>query len=234
MTGWRWLVALALCVGCAGEPDEAVVLAAASTGEVVQRAAVQERDAGRPTLVSVAASSVLARQIAQGAPADVFVAADPDWIEWLIERGVPVVERRVVATGRLVLVGPVGTPEAASLASALAPVDRLALADPSHVPAGAYARESLQAEGLWDRVSTHVVPLGDVRAALAAVETGAADRAIVYASDVVASPRVRVLAEVPHAPIVFEAALLQERRGRRVFDALTEADDLWTDAGFDR
>lgn len=233
MTGWGWVTALVLWGGCASGPDASVVLAAASTGDVVHAVAQREKEAGRPTLVSVAASSVLARQIAQGAPADVFVTADPDWIDWLIERRGPVVERRVVATGRLVLVGPADAPAGASLATALASADRLALADPTHVPAGAYARESLEAAGLWDGVSTRVVPLGDVRAALAAVETGAADRAIVYASDATASERVRVLAEVPHARIVFEAALLQEPRGRRVFDALVEAGDLWADAGFD-
>ena len=234
MTGWGWVALLVLWGGCTSGPDAAVVLAAASTGDVAFAVAQRETDAGRPALVSVAASSVLARQIAQGAPADVFVTADPDWIDWLGERGVSVVERRVVATGRLVLVGPVDAPAGASLATALASADRLALADPSHVPAGAYARESLEAAGLWDGVSARVVPLGDVRAALAAVESGVADRAIVYGSDAVASQRVRVLAEVPRAQIVFEAALLQEPGGRGLFDALAEAGDLWTAAGFDR
>ena len=236
----RWAAALALALalaGCAGGDGPAVVFAAASTSNVVLSAAEAETAAGRPTTVSVAASSVLARQIARGAPADVVVSADPDWLDWLEGEGVDLVDRRVVATGRLVVIGPAGAPPADDGASALADVERVALADPSHVPAGRYARSALERLALWESVAPHVVAVGDVRAAVAAVETGAADRAVVYASDARASARVRVLAEVPRAAqpeIAFEVALLDAPRGRSAFEAIAgpDAAGRWLAAGF--
>ncbi len=227
--------ALALLVGmggCAGD-DAVVVLSAASTSDVLAELARAESAAGRPTVVSPAASSVLARQIARGAPADVFVTADPAWIDWLPAQGISVADRRVVATGTLVVVGPKGTAPAADLADALRLSRRVALADPAHVPAGRYAQVALADAGVWAEVAPRVVAVGDVRAALAAVETGVADRAVVYASDAAASPRVRVVADVPHPPVVFEAARLTPQ-GRAAFDAITgpAASARWAAAGF--
>ncbi|PAP77290.1 molybdate ABC transporter substrate-binding protein [Rubrivirga marina] len=229
-------LAVALLGGCARDDGAALVFAAASTVDVVRHVTEAETAAGRPASVSVAASSVLARQIAQGAPADVFVTADPDWIDWLVTQGVALIDRREVARGRLVVVGPADAPSTRSVADALAMAERIALADPSHVPAGAYAETSLRRLGVWDEVAPRVVAAGDVRAAVAAVETGTADCAVVYASDAQASSRVRVLAEVPEAvtpPIRYEAALLDPSRGRAVFDAIVGAGDVWREAGFD-
>ncbi|WP_420457569.1 molybdate ABC transporter substrate-binding protein [Rubrivirga sp.] len=226
------VLALALlALGCGD--DAVIVLSAASTGDVLAGVAHGESGASRPTVVSVAASSVLARQVARGAPADVFVTADPAWIDWLVGEGVAVAERRVVATGALVVVGPSGAAPAPDLAEALRDARRVALADPSHVPAGQYAQEALEEAELWADVAPRVVAVGDVRAALAAVETGVVDRAVVYASDAAASARVRVVAVVPHAPVVFEAALLSPR-GRAVFEAITGpgSSARWAGAGF--
>ncbi len=212
------MAALALAVAaCAEPPPGPVMFAAASTAEVV-RSAIPD------ATVSVAASSVLARQIAAGAPADMLVSADPDWIDWLAER-VPVLDRRVVARGRLVVVGPADTPHAESLAQAV--VGRIAIADDTHAPAGRYARRAIP-QALWGRLDRIVA--SDVRAALVAVETGAADRAVVYASDAVASGRARVVWTFPDTVAVrFEAALLDET-ARSAFDQLVGAD--WTGAGF--
>lgn len=212
------MAALALALAaCAEPPPGPVIFAAASTADVV-------RGAAPGATVSVAASSVLARQIAAGAPADVIVSADADWIDWLAER-VLVLERRVVAGGRLVVVGPPDAPTAGSLADAVA--GRIAIADDTHVPAGRYARLGIPA-ALWDRLDRIVT--GDVRAALAAVETGAADRAVVYASDAAATSRVRVVWTFPDSVAVhFEAALLRES-ARATFDRIAEAD--WAGAGF--
>jgi molybdate transport system substrate-binding protein len=196
-----------------------VVFAAASTADVVSETAPR-------ATVSVAASSVLARQIARGAPADVFVTADPAWIDWLVEEGVEVLDRRVVARGRLVIVSRREKGDGSPYAG------RIAMGDPAHVPAGRYARAALKAAGRWDDVAPRAVFTGDVRAALAAVETGAADRAVVYASDVQASPRVRVLhafPEVESGAVVFEAALLTAEGGG-AFAAL--ASGAWEAAGF--
>ena len=224
----RVLLGAALLAGCAAPEPGPVVFAAASTGDVVRAAA----PAG--AVVSVAASSVLARQIARGAPAAVFVSADPEWVDWLAGQGLEALDRRVVAEGQLVVVGARGTRRAPSLEAALDGVGRVALADPAHVPAGRYARRALERAGLWGDVEARVVGAGDVRAALAAVETGAADRAVVYATDARASARVAVVAVIPPDPgdpIRTEAALLTPE-GRGAFEALVEARGSWADAGF--
>lgn len=220
MTARAAALALAVAAGCAPAPDAPTVFSAASTADVV-------RGLAPDVVVSVAASSVLARQIARGAPADVFLTADPAWIDGLEREGVGVLDRRVVARGALVVVGPLDGGEA--------PFEgRLALADPTHVPAGRYARRALEATGRWEAVGADAVRTGDVRAALAAVEAGGADRAVVYASDAAASRRVRVLhrfAEAETGPVVFEAALLRPA-GRVTFERLGANGEVWQEAGF--
>lgn len=220
MTARAALALVAALAGCAEAPSEPVVFAAASTADVVRALA-------EGASVSVAASSVLARQVARGAPASVLVTADPAWIDWLAAEGVPVLDRREVARGSLVVVGPAdAAPEADPFTG------RIALADPAHVPAGQYARAALRASGRWADVEPRTVRTGDVRAALAAVEAGAADRAVVYASDARASTRVRVLLALDGAGAIrFEAALLKSE-GRSVFDALTTRPEAWAAAGF--
>ena len=210
------VAALAVLAACADAPGP-VVFAAASTADVVRTAAPD-------AVVSVAASSVLARQIAAGAPAAVFVTADPAWADWLADRA-EVVERRPVASGRLVVVGPPSAPDAQTLAGALA--GRVAVADPAHVPAGRYARRAVP-DALWRSVD--LVVTGDVRAALAAVETGAADRAVVYASDAAATDRARIVWAVPDTVAVRFEAVLLDPGARGVFDRIVGAG--WEAAGF--
>lgn len=224
------LIVAAHGLACGRAEDGAVVFAAASTGDVV-RDVVATSEPG--AAVSVAASSTLARQIRHGAPADVFVTADPAWADWLESEGVAVLDRADLAGGRLVWVESERTPRRTSLAEAVAASGRLALGDPAHVPAGAYARDALTEAGLWEAVADRVVPQADVRAALAAVESGAADAAVVYASDARLSSRVTVTAEVPAPrPIRFEAVLLTPR-GRAVFEALRTEAGAWTARGFE-
>ena len=217
-------------LGCGRGEGDVVVFAAASTGDVVREVASGESK--DEVVVSVGASSTLARQVRQGAPADVLVLADPSWADWLEEEGVPIVERATLAQGRLVWVEAPGTPPRGSIPEAAQHVRRLALGDPGHVPVGRYAREALVALGVWAEVSDRVIPQADVRAALAAVETGAADAAIVYASDARLSSRVVVTAEVPSLrPIRFEGVLLAPR-GRPLFDALRADEGAWRAHGF--
>lgn len=226
MTAWALGLLLAVA-GCAERPA-GVVFAAASTTDVVHAVV------GDDLTISVGATSTLARQIARGAPADVFVAADPAWVDWLAGEGVPILDRAVVATGRLVVVGPRSAARG-SLADVLGAADRIALADPSHVPAGRYARQALDAADLWDDVRARVLQTSDVRAAPAAVETGAADRAIVYASDAAASPRTTVLHVIPAllAEPQFEVVTLQPR-GVAAAERLRQATDAWAQASFER
>ena len=224
MTHALGLAGLALLVGCGSSPDKVTVFAAASTADVVEDAL------GTTSRVSVGATSSLARQIRQGAPADVFVAADLEWVEWLEREGVEVCGAFEVATGRLVVVGPLGAKpsplgglEDASL--------RVVLADPDHVPAGRYARQALEWLGVWESVAARAVRAGNVRSALASVEAGVADRAVVYASDAQASRRVEVVHVFDDslASPRFVVAVLGEQ-GKKVARRLREA--RWADAGF--
>ncbi|MDX1530933.1 MAG: molybdate ABC transporter substrate-binding protein, partial [Rhodothermales bacterium] len=147
-------------------------------------------------VVTFGASSSLARQIEQGAPADVFLSASPEWTGYLRERRRLRVPSRPLFRNRLVVVGP---PEAPALRTLddLRRFERIALADTSHVPAGRYARAGLEQAGLWAELEGRVIPTADVRAAVAAVEGGAADVAVVYASDLRAADRVRELLAWP-------------------------------------
>lgn len=221
------LLALAVAgSACGGAEGDVLVFAAASAGDVVRDLAPEAM------ALSVAASSTLARQIRQGAPADVFVSADARWADWLEAEGVEVIDRKTVARGRLVWVEPAGTPSRPTVAEAVGAAERVALGDPGHVPAGAYARDALTDLDLWESVEARVIPQADVRAALVAVETGAADAAVVYASDARVSDRVVVTADLPAARPVAYVALLLSPRGRAVFGALSPEADAWAERGF--
>ena len=197
------------------------VLAAASMQEAMNDAADAWARAGhaRP-VIAFAASSALARQIEAGAPADLFVSADAEWMDELQRRNLLAPgTRAIVARGRLVVVAPPGTASlngrrGASLARVLA-VGPLAMADPASVPAGRYGQQALTRMGAWDEVAPRVVRAENVRAALALVERGAAPYGIVYATDARASTRVRVVGVFPpnsHAPIVYPLARLARSR----------------------
>ena len=219
----RALLAALVLAGCTDAPD-ATVLAAASTVDVVEPVA---SELSADVRVSGAASSVLARQIAAGAPADVFVSADPEWVDWLAGRGVGVLRQSVVATGALVVVGAGEASDDAGAALA----GRVAIADPSHVPAGRYARKALERQGLWRRVRPRAVFTADVRAALVAVQTGAADRAVVYASDLSRQSRARVLYRFDPMPEIQVVVAQLTPAGGPVYDALV-APEPWRAAGF--
>jgi molybdate transport system substrate-binding protein len=125
-------------------------------------------------------------------------------------------DRVDLLSNRLVVVVPADSTTAPATAEELTRVRRLALGDPQAVPAGVYARQWLEKRGLWDRLRDRVVPTLDVRAALAAVESGNADAGVVYKTDAAISKRVRVALEVPEAEaprIVYPAALLSTAKG---------------------
>src|SRR6266567_3748760 len=150
------------------------VSAAASLMDALQEIARQYRQA---TIVfNFGASSLLARQIIEGAPADVFISADEASMNRLQERGLVALEsRRSILSNSLVIVIPSDSTMRISSPRDLLAVRRVALAAPDAVPAGIYAKEYLQHLGLWDRVSSNVIPTDNVRSALAAVESGNVD-----------------------------------------------------------
>ena len=225
------------------ESHDIVVFAAASLSPALDEIADRfEREQGVRVKRSYASSSTLAKQIDAGAPAHVFVSANPRWVEWLVQRGAISAGRSFELLGNsLVLVAPANAPFAfepeskASLAGAFE--GRLALGDPDHVPAGVYAQGALQRAGWWDELAPRVVRCSDARAALAFVERGECAAGIVYATDAASSRRVVVVAEIPeawHEPIVYPAAIVGQ--GSALADrfgaALRESGETFRSHGF--
>jgi molybdate transport system substrate-binding protein len=171
--------------------------------------------------VTYAASSAIAKQIEQGAPADIFISADLEWMDYLQKADVIDIGSRTNLLGnRLVLIAsPSGPAELKiakgfALAAALGP-GRLAIADPGAVPAGKYAKASLTALGVWASVKDRLAMAENVRAALGFVARDEASLGIVYATDAKAEPKVRMLGIFPadtHPPIVYPAAKLKKAR----------------------
>ena len=213
---------LALVLLFAATPGAAkppLVLAAASLQESLSAATDVWASHGhqRPQL-SFAASSALARQIEAGAPADLFISADEQWMDVVAAEHLIRPGSRVSFLGnRLVLVAPRDRPFALRigkgmpLASALGG-GRLAMADPDAVPAGRYGRAALVSLGVWNSVAARVVRADNVRAALVFVARGEAAAGIVYATDAKAEPKVRVIGVFPqasHPRITYPIALLK-------------------------
>jgi molybdate transport system substrate-binding protein len=207
-----------LASGVQAEQRHPLVLAAASLQESMTAAADAWARQGhvKPT-ISFAASSALARQVESGAPADLFVSADEDWMNELAVKNLIVASTRVTFLGnRLVVAAPAGSnvripvrPPAA-LARVLT-AGPLAMADTA-VPAGKYGQASLEKLGVWAQVSRKVVRAENVRATLALVERGAAPLGIVYATDAKASAKVRiagVFSESTHPAITYPLARLK-------------------------
>ena len=223
-TGLMLLAATALAACAPGRPAETApidLFAAASLREVLDAAVVDYQSrSGWTVRATYAGSAQLARQIAQGAPADLFIAADVAWMDWLDQRGlIETSARRSLASNRLVLIAPVSSSDASvdltspSALTARLGDGRLAMAEPA-VPAGRYGLEALTRLNLWPAVEHRLAPGDDVRAALALVAHGEAPLGLVYATDALIEPRVRVVATFPpdsHAPIVYPAAPVRRR-----------------------
>jgi len=210
-----------LLAGCSSDQAAGkgpVVLAAASLQESLEAVAqVWESEGHAAPVLSFAASSALARQVEQGAPADIFVSADEEWMDLLDEKGLLKPGTRADLLGNaLVLIAPAASEAQLDLAdpesfAAVLENGRLAIADPDTVPAGKYGKAALEKLGLWPGVRGKLAPAENVRAALALVERGEAPLGIVYATDAKASGGVRILAIFPdasHPPIRYPAAVL--------------------------
>lgn len=217
------------------------MLAASSLTDVLPVVArAWEARGGHPLSFSFDATSRLAPQAARGAPADLFLSADEVWMDWLVDEGaVAAGSSRVFATNRLVVVVPSEAPPLARPAELLG-VGRIALAG-ENVPAGRYAREALEASGLWADLAPRVIRGGSVRGALEWVARGEVDAGVVYRSDAAAEPRVRVAFEMPpgsHRPVRYVGAVLRgsqwpdEASAFLAFLTDTAAASLFADAGF--
>lgn len=204
-----------MLIGAAQAERSLTVFAASSMSEAMTRIGEAfEAETGTSVVFSFAGTGTLARQIEAGAPADVFVAADALWMEYLAGRGAVRPDTIVpIASNALVLIGPAGS-EAVTLSvgNLVAGLNggRLAIADPDTVPAGRYGKAALEALQLWDQVADQLAPMENVRVALASVARGDTPRGLVYATDAAIEPGVTVLAPLPgtsHPDIIYPAAM---------------------------
>jgi molybdate transport system substrate-binding protein len=217
----RYLFSIVLVSLTASLPAAEVrVFAAVSLTEALEEIAVAyEKKTGDEVVFHFGASSMLARQIEQGAPGDLFLSADEARMDALAKQGLIVASARAsVLSNTLVVVVPKDGGMTIVAPSQLANVRSIALAEPSSVPAGVYARTWLQKIGLWARIRPKVIPTDNVRAALAAVESGNVDAAIVYKTDARMGKRTRIAYEVPRAQgpaISYPFALLRDAGNRK-------------------
>ena len=215
------LVALAPMAPVAAQQRDVVVFAAASLKNALDEIATAWSGAsgGKKATVSYAASSALAKQIEEGAPTDLFISADLDWMDYRAQKGLIRPETRVNLLGnRIVLIAPKDSTVSLEiapgfdLATALGE-GRLAMANVDAVPAGKYGKAALEKLGAWDAVKDRLAQAENVRAALALVSRGEAPLGIVYKTDAAADPNVRIVATFPedtHPPIIYPLAMTVE------------------------
>ncbi len=208
MKGWKsrliWMaIGLAALTAAGGKAATVQVFAAASlTDSLKQIAHTYEQTSPDRIVFNFGASSLLARQIEEGAPADIFFSADEAKMDSLEKKGLILKETRKsrLSNSLVIVVSAEGGPDIQSPKDlATEKVKRLALAEPKTVPAGIYAKEYLQKQNLWSAIEAKVIPTENVRAALAAVEAGNVDAGIVYQTDAGISKKVKIAYTVPRA-----------------------------------
>ncbi|OON38886.1 molybdate ABC transporter substrate-binding protein [Izhakiella australiensis] len=223
-TWGSWAAGAALSITLVGNvaaAENITVFAAASLTNALQDIAHQYEQ-GKPVKIvsSFASSSTLARQIEQGAPADLFISADQQWMDYAVEKkSIDTGSRYTLLGNDLVLVAPKAEKAQAVTINkqtnwkSLLKGQRLAVGDPDHVPAGLYAKEALQNLGAWETVAPMLAPGNSVRAALALVERNEVPYGIVYGSDAVASDKVAVVGSFPessHKPVEYPMAIVKD------------------------
>jgi len=237
--------ALFCCSQTSSQAAEVTVFAAASLSDSLKEiAAAYEKQSGDKIIFNLAASSTLARQIEEGAPADIFFSADEAKMDGLERKGLIDTRTRRSRLGNSLVVV-VAADSALQIKSAgdltNAAVKRIALADPKAVPAGIYARKWMEHFQLWPSMEPKVVPTENVRAALAAVESGNVDAGVIYKTDAAISKKVKVIFEVPAAdcpkisyPVALVANAPQPEAAKKFLGCLTgnEAGAVFTRFGF--
>lgn len=214
--------------GAAAQQDKLVIFAAASLKDALDAInAAYRHDEGQEIATSYAASSTLAKQIEAGAPADIFISADLDWMDYLAKRNLIKPQTRTDLLGnQLVLIASVDStvrlviapnfPLAQALGSG-----RLAIADPNGVPAGKYGKAALEALGVWSSVADKLAPAENVRATLLLLSRGETPLGIVYRTDAVADKGVKILGAFPdhtHPPIIYPVAAVARSANPRDAD----------------
>ena len=204
------------------QAQNVTVFAAASLKEALDEIdGIQQKRTGQKAAISYAGSSALARQIESGAPADIFISADLDWMDYIDKRNLVKPKSRVnLLRNELVLIAPADSKASLTIApnfplAAQLGDRRLAMADPDSVPAGKYGKAALKHLGVWPAVSNKVARAENVRAALLFVARGETPFGIVYRTDAAAEKNVRIVGGFPadsHPAIVYPAALLTTGR----------------------
>src|SRR5215475_827281 len=215
--GLAWTAAIH---SAAAQGKDVVVFAAASLKNALDDAAGQwQRESGKKAVISYAASNTLIKQIEQGAPADMFISADLDWMDYGQQKGLIRPDTRSNLLGnRLVLIAPKDANVSADIRpgfdlAALLKGGRLAMANVDAVPAGKYGKASLEKLGVWDSVKDKIAQAENVRAALVLVARGEAPLGIVYQTDAASDPTVKIVGMFPentHPPIIYPIALTKE------------------------
>ena len=221
-------LAVAMLAGAAwpvpaeAQQSDVLVFAAASLKNALDDAAAQYmRDTGKATKISYAASSTLAKQVEAGAPADIFISADLDWMDYLGQRHLIKPDSwKNLLGNELVLIAPKSAAKPVKIEpgfglAALLGGGKLAMGETKSVPAGKYGRAALEKLGVWSSVEGQIAQAESVRAALALVARGEAPLGIVYQTDAAAEPNVAIVGTFPadtHPPIIYPAALLADSR----------------------
>ena len=224
------LTALSALVCASAPAAELNVFAASSLTDALTQIAIAARYHGAEYAdhlsFNFAASSTLARQIEEGAPADVFFSADDRQMDRLQKNGHLVAEtRRTLLSNSLVVIAPADSALNIKSAADLTAVERFAVADPNIVPVGVYTRAYLTRLKLWDAIAPKVIPVENVRAAVAAVESGNVDAGFAYATDARVSKKVKVVFAVPadEEPLIsYPAAVVKGTRDRQAAEKFLE------------
>ena len=214
-----WLFFTAGLIASANANELFVSAAASLTDALKEIDARFEKQTGTKIVLNLGASSMLARQIEEGAPADVFISADEAQMDRLHKQIAPETRKDLLTNKLVVVIRSDSSARIAELADLTkAPFARIALADPQAVPAGVYAREVLKKAGLWEKIERKIVPAENVRAALAVVEASNADAAFVYKTDALSSSKVRVALQIPAelAPKIFYSMAILANSAHRV------------------
>lgn len=252
----RWVkdtlssVVLAMCLTVASPmvtAADVTVFAAASLKEALdEQAKTFEATTGNKVIVSYGASSALAKQIEAGAPADLFISADLDWMDYVAARNLLAPNARFnLLRNTLVLIAPSSSSSTLKIApnfglAAALGTEKLAMANPDSVPAGKYGRSALEKLGVWTSVEKRVARAENVRAALALVSRGEAPFGIVYSTDAWADKSVKIVDTFPpdsYPPIVYPAALVatsKSNAAKPLLDYLRSpaARPVWEKYGF--
>ncbi|GIU08633.1 molybdate ABC transporter substrate-binding protein [Shewanella glacialipiscicola] len=205
----------------AADNEQVTVFAAASLTNALNEIGQQyEKEHKTKVIFSFASSSTLAKQVTNGAPADLFISANQKWMDYLIEaKAVDVSSRKTLLKNTLVLIAEKDSPiTEVTLNSdwdikAALQGNRMAVGDPDHVPAGQYAKQALESLNLWKTAEPLLARANNVRAALALVEQGEAPFGIVYATDAKVTQKVKIVATFPatsYSPIEYPIALVKQ------------------------